>query len=43
EKGRRIRELTSFVHKRFEFCKNNVGLYAKRVTDIVEAAVDKKS
>ncbi|GKA64369.1 retrovirus-related pol polyprotein from transposon TNT 1-94 [Tanacetum coccineum] len=39
EKGRRIRELTSFVHKRFEFCKNNVGLYAKRVTDIAEAAM----
>ncbi|GJS08567.1 40S ribosomal protein S3-1-like protein [Tanacetum coccineum] len=42
EKGRRIRELTSFVQKRFEFCKNNVGLYAKRVTDIAESVVRNK-
>ncbi|GJZ11668.1 40S ribosomal protein S3-2-like protein [Tanacetum coccineum] len=42
EKGRRIRELTSFVQKRFEFRKKNIGLYAKRVTDIAEAVVRNK-
>nr|GEU67400.1 Gag-Pol polyprotein [Tanacetum cinerariifolium] len=42
EKGRRIRELTSFVQKRFEFRKNNVRLYAKRVTDISKAVVRNK-
>nr|GEV07937.1 hypothetical protein [Tanacetum cinerariifolium] len=39
EKGRRIRELTSFVKKKFKFHKNNVGLYAKRVTDIAKVVV----
>ncbi len=31
EKGRRIRELTSVVQKRFNFPENGVELYAERV------------
>jgi KH domain len=31
EKGRRIRELTSLVQKRFKFPENTVELYAERV------------
>lgn len=31
EKGRRIRELTSVVQKRFKFPENSVELYAERV------------
>merc|ERR1712010_309415 len=31
EKGRRIRELTSLVQKRFNFPENNVELFAERV------------
>ncbi|GBG60483.1 hypothetical protein CBR_g5657 [Chara braunii] len=33
EKGRRIRELTSVVQKRFNFPENTVELYAERVTN----------
>jgi len=33
EKGRRIRELTSMVQKRFNFPEGNVELYAERVTN----------
>ena len=32
EKGRRIRELTSWVQKRFNFPEGNVELYAERYT-----------
>ena len=31
EKGRRIRELTSVIQKRFNFLENTVELYAERV------------
>ncbi len=34
EKGRRIRELTSLVQKRFNFPEGNVELYAERVQKI---------
>ncbi|GKD25256.1 40S ribosomal protein S3-1-like protein, partial [Tanacetum coccineum] len=33
EKGRRIRELTSLVQKRFKFPENSVELYAERVNN----------
>lgn len=33
EKGRRIRELTSVVQKRFKFPENNVELYAEKVNN----------
>ncbi len=33
EKGRRIRELTSIVQKRFNFPENTVELYAEKVTN----------
>ncbi|KAL3622871.1 40S ribosomal protein S3-3 [Castilleja foliolosa] len=33
EKGRRIRELTSVVQKRFKFPENSVELYAEKVTN----------
>lgn len=33
EKGRRIRELTSVVQKRFKFPENSVELYAERVNN----------
>ncbi|KAI3819377.1 hypothetical protein L1987_13207 [Smallanthus sonchifolius] len=33
EKGRRIRELTSLVHKRFKFPESSVELYAERVNN----------
>jgi len=33
EKGRRIRELTSIVQKRFDFPENAVELFAERVAD----------
>ncbi|KAL7603054.1 40S ribosomal protein S3-1 [Lactuca sativa] len=33
EKGRRIRELTLLVQKRFKFPKNNVELYTERVNN----------
>lgn len=33
EKGRRIRELTSIVQKRFKFPENSVELYAERVNN----------
>lgn len=32
EKGRRIRELTSLVQKRFQFAEGTVELYAEKVT-----------
>jgi len=39
EKGRRIRELTSLVQKRFNFPENNVELYAERVSNRALSAV----
>lgn len=33
EKGRRIRELTSVVQKRFKFPENSVELYAEKVNN----------
>jgi small subunit ribosomal protein S3e len=33
EKGRRIRELTSLVQKRFKFPENTVELYAEKVNN----------
>lgn len=33
EKGRRIRELTSVVQKRFNFPENTVEMYAEKVSD----------
>ena len=33
EKGRRIRELTSLVQKRFKFPENSVELYAEKVNN----------
>lgn len=33
EKGRRIRELTSIVQKRFKFPENSVELYAEKVNN----------
>lgn len=33
EKGRRIRELTSVVQKRFKFPENSVELYAEKVVN----------
>ncbi|GFQ01416.1 40S ribosomal protein s3-1 [Phtheirospermum japonicum] len=33
EKGRRIRELTSVVQKRFKFTENSVELYAEKVNN----------
>ena len=33
EKGRRIRELTSMVQKRFKFPENSVELYAEKVNN----------
>lgn len=33
EKGRRIRELTSVVQKRFKFPENGVELYAEKVNN----------
>lgn len=33
EKGRRIRELTSVVQKRFKFLENSVELYAEKVNN----------
>lgn len=38
EKGRRIRELTSFVQKRFNFPEGNVELYAERSDAILHRA-----
>ena len=35
EKGRRIRELTSVVQKRFNFPENSVELYAEKVGEAV--------
>jgi len=39
EKGRRIRELTSLVQKRFNFPEGNVELYAERVSNRALSAV----
>jgi len=39
EKGRRIRELTSLVQKRFNFPENNVELYAERVANRALSAI----
>jgi small subunit ribosomal protein S3e len=39
EKGRRIRELTSLVQKRFLFPENNVELYAERVQNRALSAI----
>jgi len=39
EKGRRIRELTSFVQKRFNFPEGNVELYAERVHNRALSAI----
>jgi len=39
EKGRRIRELTSLVQKRFGFPENNVELYAERVANRALSAI----
>ncbi|NEJ83796.1 hypothetical protein GR268_45925, partial [Rhizobium leguminosarum] len=39
EKGRRIRELTSVVQKRFNFPENKVELYAERVANRALCAV----
>jgi len=39
EKGRRIRELTSFVQKRFNFPEGNVELYAERVNNRALSAI----
>eukprot|EP01102_Stenamoeba_stenopodia_P010651 TRINITY_DN3235_c0_g1_i1.p1 TRINITY_DN3235_c0_g1~~TRINITY_DN3235_c0_g1_i1.p1 ORF type:complete len:222 (+),score=48.90 TRINITY_DN3235_c0_g1_i1:100-765(+) len=39
EKGRRIRELTSVVQKRFNFPSNNVELYAERVNNRALCAI----
>ncbi len=39
EKGRRIRELTSVVQKRFRFPENTVELYAERVPNRALCAV----
>lgn len=39
EKGRRIRELTSVVQKRFNFPEGNVELYAERVANRALCAV----
>ena len=38
EKGRRIRELTSVVQKRFKFPENSVGLYAEKVNCAIAQA-----
>jgi len=39
EKGRRIRELTSLVQKRFNFPENNVELFAERVPNRALSAI----
>jgi len=39
EKGRRIRELTSLVQKRFSFPEGNVELYAERVANRALSAI----
>jgi len=39
EKGRRIRELTSFVQKRFSFPEGNVELYAEKVQNRALSAI----
>jgi len=39
EKGRRIRELTSLVQKRFNFPENNVELFAERVANRALSAI----